>query len=220
MDLGTGTGTLARGVAALGCDVIGIDPSADMLTQARLLADSDDRPVIWKQASAEDTGLVESSVDVVTAGQCWHWFDAEKAIREIRRILRKDGLLVIAHFDWLAFSENVVQRTEELIREMNPDWTMGGGVGIYPQWFRHLSEGGFREIQSLSYDEDVLYTHEAWRGRIRASAGVGGSLSKERVAAFDLRHGELLARDFPDDPLVIPHRIFIIHGRSTGQTDA
>ena len=37
------------------------------------------------------------------------------------------------------------QQTERLIGQMNPNWTMGGGVGIYPQWFKHLSEGGFEK---------------------------------------------------------------------------
>lgn len=220
VDLGTGTGTLARGVARLGCHVIGIDPSAEMLIQARKLAESDGVDVAWKQASAEETGLEDASVDIVAAGQCWHWFDAGKAMRETRRILRKNGLLVIAHFDWLAFSGNVVQQTEELIHQVNPKWTAGGGVGIHPEWFRHLSEGGFQEIRSLSYDENVSYTHEAWRGRIRASAGIGASLSQEAVEAFDRRHAEMLARDFPDDPLVIPHRVFIIQGRFTGDQES
>ena len=188
VDLGTGTGTIARGVASLGCKVIGIDPSADLLAQASSLADSENVEVVWKQASAEATGLDDDSVDLVVAGQCWHWFDPDKATKEIKRVSKNNAMLVIAHFDWLAYSENVVQQTERLIQEMNPNWTMGGGVGIYPEWFRHLSEGGFREIQSLSYDEDVFYTHEAWRGRIRASAGVGGSMSEEMVEEFDRRH--------------------------------
>jgi len=216
VDLGTGTGTIARGVASLGCEVIGIDPSADLLNQARRVADSENLEVVWRQACAEKTGLDDGSADVVLAGQSWHWFDSGKAITEIRRILRENGLLVIAHFDWLAHSGNVVQQTERLIQQMNPNWTMGGGLGIYPQWFEHLSEGRFRDIQSLSYDEDVSYSHEAWRGRIRASAGVGGSLSKQMVEEFDRRHDELLFREFPDDPLLIPHRIFIIHGRTGG----
>ncbi|MEZ5276150.1 MAG: methyltransferase domain-containing protein [Opitutaceae bacterium] len=217
VDLGTGTGTVARGLASLGCRVIGIDSSPDMLNQAREMAGSGSPTVTWRQAAAEDTGLDGDSVDVVTAGQCWHWFDPEKAIREIRRLLRAGGRLVIAHFDWLPCSGNVVELTETLIREMNPDWTMGGGCGVYPQWFRHLMEGGFLDIRSLTYDEPIHYSHEAWRGRVRASAGVGGSMSGERVVEFDRRHARLLAEEFPVDPLLVPHRVFLVHGRRPGQ---
>ena len=213
VDLGTGTGTLARGLAAIGCNVSAVDPSVDLLGQAEEIAKSEGLTVNWKQATAEATSLEDHSYDIAIAGQCWHWFDPAGAIEEIQRILRKDSTLIIAHFDWLPYSNNVVEQTEFLIEEMNPEWDMGGGVGIYAEWFRHLSEGGFEDIQGYSYDEDVHYSHEGWRGRIRASAGVGGSMKPEMIEEFDQRHAELLLREFPEEPLSIPHRVFVVHGK-------
>ena len=70
-DLGTGTGTLARGFAIRGCDVVGIDPDTRMLSQARELDAQRKVNVRSIQATAERTGLEESSIDVVIAGQCW-----------------------------------------------------------------------------------------------------------------------------------------------------
>ncbi len=55
---------------------------------------------------------------------------------------------------------------------------------------------------------EVSYSHEGWRGRIRASAGVGGSLPDARVAAFDRALAALLAAEFPEQPLQVPHRAF------------
>lgn len=214
VDLGTGTGTVARGLATIGCHVTGVDPSADLLNQAEEMAKSEGIEVNWQQATAEATCLADSSFDIAIAGQCWHWFDPASAIREILRILRNDSSLIIARFDWLPTPGNVVEKTESLIREMNPEWNMSGGTGIYPEWFRHLSEGGFQNIQSYSYDEDVLYTHEGWRGRIRASAGVGGSLTPEKIAEFDQNHAEILQREFPEQSLSIPHRVFVVHGKN------
>ena len=109
VDLGTGTGTLARGLAKAGCDVIGIVPSV-----------------------------------------------------------------------------------EKLIEKFNPEWAMGGGNGIYPQWFQHMGDAGFQEIRSFSYDEDARYSHEGWRGRIRASAGVAASLPPEKVEMFDAELARVL----------------------------
>lgn len=212
-DLGTGTGSVARGLAAMGCKVTGVDPSLELLEQAAGIAVEDGLDVAWLEGTAEAIGLNTASVDIVTAGQCWHWFDPEAAIAEVRRILKPDGLLLIAHFDWLPLRGNVVWHTEKHIKEVNTVWSMDGGCGVYPEWFRHMGNGGFSEIESFSYQESVPYSHEAWRGRIRASAGIGGTLDLETVEAFDREHVAMLAEKFPEDILEIPHQVFVIHGR-------
>jgi len=214
VDLGTGTGTLARGFARRGCRAIGIDPSEALLGQARELDAEAGVEVEYRVARAEDTGLAAGTADVVAAGQCWHWFDRPAAAREARRVLHPDGRMVIAHFDWIPLSGNVVRATEKLIEAHNPAWKLGGGSGIHPWWFRDLAEAGFRDIESFSYDVAVPYTPEAWRGRIRASAGVGATLPPEKVAAFDRELAALLAERFPGERLAVPHRVFAVFARS------
>ena len=76
------------------------------------------------------------------------------------------GRIVIAHFDWLPLPNNVVDRTEQLILEVNPNWTMGGGNGIYPQWFQDLGHARFGQIETFSFDLHQPYSHQAWRGRL------------------------------------------------------
>jgi SAM-dependent methyltransferase len=214
VDLGTGTGSLARGFARRGCRVIGIDPAQEMLQAARALdADAGVR-VEYRVARAERTGLPDAACDVVTAGQCWHWFDRPRAAAEVARILRNDGALVIAHFDWIPLAGNVVRATEELIEQRNPAWKMGRGLGVHPLWLRDLGEAGYRELETFSYDMQVPYTPEAWRGRIRASAGVGASLSAEQTEGFDRELALLLASRFPGALLPIPHRVFAVVARA------
>lgn len=213
VDLGTGTGTLARGFARHGCQVIGIDPAEALLEQARQLDQQAGVSVDYRVGRAEDTGLESASADGVTAGQCWHWFDGAKAAREVRRVLRPDGWVVIAHFDWIPLNGNVVEATEQLIEAHNPAWKYGGGNGMSPLWLRHLGEGGFQEIETFSYDVFVPYTPEAWRGRIRASAGVGASLPPEQVAVFDNELATLLQTRFPDPVLQVHHRMWAVLGK-------
>ena len=100
-------------------------------------------------------------------------------------MLKPGGTLVIGHFDWIPLPGNMVEATEKLIEKHNPKWKFGGGLGIHPQWPRDMAVAGFKNIETFSFDLDAIYTHEAWRGRIRASAGVGASLAPEAVAAFD-----------------------------------
>jgi len=151
---------------------------------------------------------------LVTAGQCWHWFDRATTALEVRRVLRAGGRLVIAHFDWIPLPGSVVEATENLIRAHNSQWNLWGGAGMYPAWMRDMGAGGFRELESFSFDVDAIYTHEAWRGRIRASAGVGASMSPERVEKFDAELKVILAERFPDDPMPVPHRVFAAIGRA------
>ncbi len=210
LDLGTGTGSLARGFARRGAEVTGLDIAPEMLAAAAELAAAEGLEVDFREGGAEATGLPDSAFDVVSAGQCWHWFDSAAAAAEARRLLRPAGRIVLCHFDWLPLPGNVVAASEALIRRHNPAWTQDGRDGFHGFHATALAVAGFTEIESFSFDRGVTYSHEAWRGRIRASAGVSGSLAPDRVAAFDAAHAALLAAEFPQDPLVVPHRCFAL----------
>ena len=216
IDLGTGTGTLARGFAHRGCKVIGVDPDPRMIGEARRLDRQSKVNTRYVEATAESTGLDSGTADVVAAGQCWHWFDQPRVVAEVIRLLEPDGKLVIANFDWLPLAGNVVEATEELIIQYNPDWHFGGGLGMYPHYLPVLSRAGIQNIQTFSYDMDVPYTPEAWRGRIRASAGIA-ALDADSARRFDADHAELLSTRFPSSVLAVPHRVFAIVAEAADQ---
>ena len=93
-DVGSGTGLLSEVFLRNGNTVFGIEPNELMRTTAEsLLKDFDHfRSVV---GTAEKTSLPESSVDFVTAGQAFHWFDREAAKQEFARILKSDGWVVL-----------------------------------------------------------------------------------------------------------------------------
>ena len=212
VDLGCGTGTLARGLALLGAAVTGVDPAHALLDEARGLDRAAGAHVVYHETTAEATGLASGSVDLVTAGQCWHWFDRKAAAEEVTRVLKPGGRALIAHFDWLPLPGNVVEATEALILQHNPTWAGAGGTGLYPEWLIDLAQVGFRGLETASFDVTVRYTHVAWRGRIRASAGVAASMTEDATKAFDRDLAETLARDFPIDPIKVPHRVWRVTG--------
>ena len=213
LDLGTGTGTLARGFAQRGCRVTGLDPAAAMMAQAKQIGIEEGVHVDYLDARAEDSGLPDQAFDVITAGQCWHWFKRDVVAREAMRMLRANGALVISHLDWLPAPGNVVAASEALIRRHNPEWELGDGKGIYPQWFSDLMAAGFVGIESFSFDVELAYTHEAWRGRLRASAGIAASLDAPAIEKFDSELAAMLAAEFPEPVLGVPHRVFTVLGR-------
>jgi SAM-dependent methyltransferase len=208
LDVGTGTGSLARLLAPHVRSVVGTDPAAALLEEARALGAPPN--LTYEVGVAERTGFEAESFDLVTAGQCWHWFDAGRAAAELHRVLVPGGHIAIAHFDWIPLPGNVVEATEDLIRRYNPEWALGGGTGLYPRWLADLARAGFERIETFSFDLAVPYPHEAWAGRIRASAGVGASLPEDRVRAFSAELAETLAARFPADPLAVPHRTWAV----------
>jgi SAM-dependent methyltransferase len=210
LDLGTGTGTVARGLAARGVQVVACDPKAALLEQAAELDREAGVSVDYRLGRAEAVDAAGGAFDLVTAGQCWHWFDRAAAASEVARVLRPGGRAVVAHFDWVPLPGNVVEATEDLIRRHNPQWTMGGGAGLYPAWLRDLATAGLGHLETFSFDVAQPYSHAGWRGRIRASAGVSASLDAAASARFDAALADLLAQRFPDDPLSVPHRVWAV----------
>ncbi|WP_374157700.1 class I SAM-dependent methyltransferase [Mycobacterium sp. G7A2] len=89
LDLGAGTGKLTTRLAERGLDVVAVDPVPEML---ELLTRSlPDTPALL--GTAEEIPLPDDSVDAVLVAQAWHWFDPERAIQEVARVLRPGGRL-------------------------------------------------------------------------------------------------------------------------------
>lgn len=214
LDLGTGTGTLARGFAQRGCRVIGLDPSPEMLSEAIALTRTAGLAVQYVRAWAEATGMKADAFDVVCAGQCWHWFDRGRAAAEATRVLRSGGYALIAYFTYLSEPGTPGEATEELVLRHNPDWALAGSDGRVPLFANDLTEQGLSHVDTFEFDTDVLFTHAAWRGRLRACNGVF-AMPPEKVAAFDADLTALL-RERYSDPFPAPHRIFGIVARKLG----
>lgn len=205
LDLGTGTGVLAREFARRGCLATGIDVSTEQVATARRLSFDEQLQVDFRVAPAEEMPLEDASFEVVTANQCWLYFDLRHVIPEVRRILVPGGLLMVSHFSWLPRMDPIASASEELVLRFNPDWSgadWDGSIPARPPWLREIFE--LRDM--FSYDERVSFTRESWRGRVRALRGVGASLSGEEVRAFDREHEALLER-IADKTFTVLHRI-------------
>ena len=141
LELGAGTGKLTASLLALGHMVVATDVEAQMLRPLRK----------WltgagvAQARAEQIPLASSSVDVVVAGQAFHWFEPEPALAEIARVLRPGGTLALV---WNLRDETVpwVRKLGRLIGSEPPedptDLLEDSGLydGIEHHTFRHWQE--------------------------------------------------------------------------------
>ncbi|MBS9534051.1 class I SAM-dependent methyltransferase [Mycobacterium sp. M1] len=89
LDLGAGTGKLTARLVERGLSVVAVDPIAEMLEVLR--ASLPETPALL--GTAEQIPLADDSVDAVLVAQAWHWFDPERAIPELVRVLRPGGRL-------------------------------------------------------------------------------------------------------------------------------
>ena len=205
LDLATGTGTVARALTKAGCDVVGVDIAEGQIEQATSLARADGLQAEFNVCPAEETGLADGSFDIITAAQCWLYFDRERILAEVSRLLAPGGRLVTCHLSWLSRIDPVAKATEALILKHNPDWSANdwdGTVPVYPLWYdKQLKLEGM-----FYYDEEIPFTHESWRGRIRASRGISATLDTEVVSRFDREHEELLQKLVPESFGVL-HRV-------------
>lgn len=150
VDLGAGTGKLTRSLVALGHHVIAADPSLLMLRELDVRVPSANR----LGAVAEAIPVRDDWAAVVTAGQAFHWFDVEKALPEIARVLRNGGRLGLI---WNTRDETVawVRELSTMIGDERPgddDWRDGL---IRSPLVRDLEHRVFRFEQQLSR-EDLL----------------------------------------------------------------
>ncbi len=210
LDLGTGTGLLARAFAAEGASVTGLDCAEATLAEARGASQAAGLEIAYRLARAEDTGLAPAGFDVVAAATCWHWFDRAAAAREAFRLLRPGGHLLIAHLDWDCRPGNVVDVTAGVIDRFSPRRPGGRYTFEFPKWLGDLVAASFADYEAFAYSEALSYSRAAWCGRVRASARVGPAMDQEILACFDAELAAELHRRFPEDPLAVDHRIFAL----------
>lgn len=91
VDVGAGTGKLTRALVGLGHRVTAVEPLAEMRAELEAVL-----PEVRAVAGrAEDMPLADSSADVVTSAQAFHWFDHDDALPEIVRVLRPGGRITL-----------------------------------------------------------------------------------------------------------------------------
>jgi len=147
VDLGAGTGKLTAALVEAGHRVIAVEPLAEM--RNRLAGALPGVSVVG--ATAEDTALPDASADAVVAGAAFHWFDTERALGEIARILRPPGALGLLGNGFDIESSGWVRRLADLVGS-DP----GRGPRHRPdktqllEWFAVVDERVFSHEQAVS----------------------------------------------------------------------
>jgi SAM-dependent methyltransferase len=121
-DIGSGTGLSSKMFLELGCQVVGVEPNSDM-RQAGDLYLSEFPRFQSVDGRAEQTGLADMSVDLITAGQAFHWFDAEAAWAEFSRILRPPRWVVLIWNERVVPDHGFLRGYEDLLHRYATDYS-------------------------------------------------------------------------------------------------
>ena len=203
LDLGCGTGNVARELAHRGCRVTGVDISEAQVAVAQRLSAEEGLAADFLVRPAENTEFGDMSFDVITAAQSWLYFDRDRMVAEVKRLLVPGGKLMTCHIGWLPRQDSIAKQTEELVLKHNPAWSAGdlsGEIPACPPWIRD----DFMVIAFFVYKEALPFTWESWRGRIRACRAIGAELAAEEIEAFDSELDRLLKRS-------VPQRFNVLH---------
>ena len=167
-DIASGTGFLAEIFLQHGNRVIGVEPNADMRAAGQhYLRNYPNFTSL--SATAEATTLDPHSVDLITAGQAFHWFDREKSRQEFVRILKPDG--------WVALAWNLPKRDTPFMTDYEQIWLKY----LAPQSRRNDSDTQVVEdelrawyspgaVNFESFDNFQTLEFEGLRGRVLSSS--------------------------------------------------
>lgn len=196
LDIGTGTGVLPRNLYRYGAGWTGTDISKEQIEQAKNL--SEGMEITYYTVSAEKLDFPENSFDVVTACQCFFYFDHEKIAPVLYRMLKPDGRLLLLYMAWLPFEDKIAGASERLVLQYNPAWS-GAGETMHPIAIPDVYQEKFELVYREESPIEVHFTREGWHGRMKTCRGIGASLTEAEIAAWEQEHLNLLAEIAPEE---------------------
>lgn len=196
LDLGTGTGVLPRNLYAFGAEWTGTDISENQIAQAKRL--SRGMAINYIALPAESVDFPDGYFDVITACQCFWYFDHSKLMPKLFRMLKPGGSILILYMAWLPDEDPVAGASEKLVLKYSPRWS-GAGEQMHPISISSCYNAEFDLVYHEEYLLNVPFTRESWNGRMKACRGIGASLTGEEISRWEREHKELLARIAPEE---------------------
>lgn len=182
-DVGSGTGISAELFLANGNTVFGIEPNQPMREAGEVYLDA--FPNFHSiDGTAEATTLNDQSIDLIIAGQAFHWFDVRRTREEFRRILTPNGWITLFWNDRQTDTTPFLRDYEKLLLEFGTDYVVINHRNVHasvsaPDARIRNSNGSRVEqffapnpVTELTFDNDIPMNYEGLKGRLLSSSYV------------------------------------------------
>ena len=179
VDLGCGTGISTSIWSEFATEVIGIEPSEEMLSIAKQKK-ATEANISYMTGYADNIPLPPRTADVLTCSQSFHWMEPTSTLNEINRVLNDNGVLVIYDVIWppsVSFEferayNDLFKKVDELTRELQEE--------IAFRWKKTQHINRIHESGHFSFSKET-YFHKTEK------------LSKEKFIGIALSQGGLEA---------------------------
>lgn len=167
-DIGSGTGLLSQLFLQNGNCVIGVEPNREMRQASRPLLHSFPN-FSAVAATAEESTLVESSIDFIVAGQAFHWFDPARARQEFVRILKPEGWTLLVWNDRRTQAYPFLEAYELLLVQYGTHYTQvqRHGRNIEEKEIADFFAGKFRQA---TFPNRQTFDWQGLKGRMLSSS--------------------------------------------------
>lgn len=165
-DIGSGTGILTELFLQNGNRVYGVEPNPEMREAGARLLQTHER-FTSVAGTAEATTLAATSVDFVTAGQAFHWFDPAQTRVEFQRILKPAGWVVLVWNERREVENALGEAYEQLLYAYAPDYGAVTHKRIDEDRLRDFFGGDF---QSDSFHNSQYFDYAGLKGRLLSSS--------------------------------------------------
>jgi SAM-dependent methyltransferase len=214
IDLGSGSGIFSRDLSKYGADVIGIEPSKELIEEAVSIDKSFGIDNIrYQKAYAEDFTLPDT-FPIFTAVRAWHWFERIKVIQNIKKYLDQNGLLVVINSIFKPNSE-IARKTFKVLIDNNIELKPAGShaeikerrTGFPVNWFDEWENNSFQVENEWQHEYELKFPDEEWCGKIRSVSWLANLEEEKRMKITK----ELLIKFSKHDALLsIPHQYSIV----------
>ena len=166
-DVGSGTGISSEIFLRNGNRVYGIEPNKEMREAGEEYL-REYPGFISIAGSAEDTTLPDRSIDLIVAGQAFHWFDRNASKAEFKRILKPGGCIVLFWNTRIAKGTPFLEGYEKLLNDFCPDYQFVDhrriDYAVLTDYFAPLL---YREIKLTN---EQRFDYESLQGRLLSSS--------------------------------------------------
>jgi SAM-dependent methyltransferase len=169
-DIGSGTGISTRPLLERGHQVFAIEPNDAMRAYAERTLSSFEG-FVSVDAAAEATTLDDQSIDLITAGQAFHWFKKDATRAEFARVLRPGGQVALLWNDRITEGDPFHVAYEGLLKEHATDYERVNHQNLAESDFTRFYLGGY---EFATFDNAQALDLEGLIGRVQSSSYMPG----------------------------------------------